>query len=216
MRGGLFRTVKGHVKAVDGVSLRVERGETLAVVGESGCGKSTLARLLLRLLEPSAGKVYFMGHDLTTQKLKDVREQRRPLQMVFQDPMSSLDPRMTIKNIVAEPLVVHEDRGRPGRTIAVLAILFVLGGLASVGLGGLLLLDSAVLGPMGLSPSVDAAGMASVALLVLGVLGVAGGRGLWRLQGWAWWFLAGVTVAQLVEWALLGVWIGVGATAFLP
>src|SRR3989441_12889719 len=107
MRGGLFRTVKGHVKAVDGVSLRVERGETLAVVGESGCGKSTLARLLLRLLEPSAGKVYFMGHDLTTQKLKDVREQRRHLQMVFQDPMSSLDPRMTIKNIVVEPLVVH-------------------------------------------------------------------------------------------------------------
>ncbi|HYM40236.1 MAG TPA: ATP-binding cassette domain-containing protein, partial [Thermoplasmata archaeon] len=69
LRGGLLRTVKGHVLAVDGVSLQVRRGETLAVVGESGCGKSTLARLLLRLLEPSAGKVYFMGHDLTAESL---------------------------------------------------------------------------------------------------------------------------------------------------
>ncbi len=215
VRGGLLRTVQGHVMAVDGVSLQVRRGETVAVVGESGSGKTTLARLLLRLLDPSGGKVFFMGRDITTQRLRVVREERRHLQMVFQDPMSSLDPRMTIKNIVAEPLVVHEDRRRPGRTIAVLAILFVLGGFASVGLGGILLLDSAVLGPMGLSLSVDAVGMASVALLVLGVLGVAGGRGLWRLQGWASWFLAGVTVAQLVEWALLGVWIGVAAAAFL-
>src|SRR3989442_10732305 len=122
---------------------------------------------------------------------------------------------MKIKNNEAEPLVVHEDRGGPGRTIAVLAILFVLGGLASVGLGGLLLLDSAVLGPMGLSPSVDAAGMASVALLVLGVLGVAGGRGLWRLQGWELGFLAGGALSQLVDWDLPWGWIRVGGPAFL-
>lgn len=109
LRGGLLRTVQGHVQAVDGVSLKLRKGETLAVVGESGCGKSTLARVLLRLLEPSGGRVYFMGHDMTSESRRAVRVRRRHLQMVFQDPMSSLDPRMTVKNIVSEPLVVHRD-----------------------------------------------------------------------------------------------------------
>ncbi len=215
LRGGLLRTVKGHVMAVDGVSLKVRRGETLAVVGESGCGKTTLARLLLRLLEPSGGKVLFMGRELTTETLRVVREERRHLQMVFQDPMSSLDPRMTVKNIVAEPLVVHEVRRRPSRAIAALAVVVFLWGLGSVGLGGLLLFDSAGAGSLGISLATDAAGTMSFALLAFGVLDFAGGIGLWRLQGWAWWFLAGVTTAQLVDFVLLGIWIEVAAMTFI-
>jgi len=107
IRGGVFSTVKGEIKAVDNVEFFVDKGETLGIVGESGCGKSTLARLIIRLVKPSAGRVVFMGGELTKYTPKVMRDARKNMQMVFQDPLSSLDPRMTIKNIVGEPLAVY-------------------------------------------------------------------------------------------------------------
>ncbi|MFE2355610.1 ATP-binding cassette domain-containing protein [Streptomyces parvulus] len=104
--------------AVDDVSLDVHEGETLALVGESGCGKTTLTRLLLRLLEPTAGSVSFDGRDLATLSAPELRAVRRQMQVVLQDPYSSMNPRMRISDIVAEPLVTHdpEARGRRART----------------------------------------------------------------------------------------------------
>ena len=95
------------VRAVDGVSLKVRRGETLAVVGESGCGKSTLARLLLRLIDPSAGEVFYGGQDIAALPKADMRRLRKDLQFVFQDPFSSLNPRMSVGGIIEEPMRVH-------------------------------------------------------------------------------------------------------------
>jgi len=94
--------------AVDDVSLEVTPGETLALVGESGCGKTTLARLLLRLIEPDAGEISFDGHDLLSARGAQLRALRRQMQMIFQDPFSSLDPRMRVGAIVGEPLEIHE------------------------------------------------------------------------------------------------------------
>jgi len=93
--------------AVDGVGLAVQRGETFAVVGESGCGKTTLARMLLRLIEPDSGALRFEGNDLLTLKGGALRAARRQMQMVFQDPFASLDPRMRVGEIVGEPLAIH-------------------------------------------------------------------------------------------------------------
>ena len=205
LRGGLLRTVRGHVMAVDGVSLRLERGETLAVVGESGCGKTTLARLLLRLLEPSAGKVFFMGHELTTQKLKVVREERKHLQMVFQDPMSSLDPRMTIKNIVGEPLVVHEERRRPPSAVALFAVVAVVVGLASLVLGILAWFNPVVAGFVGLSRGTSTASVMALLLAGAGAVGTASATGLWRRQSWAWWASFILSATQLSLWVLLAI-----------
>jgi peptide/nickel transport system ATP-binding protein len=95
------------IRAVDGVSFEVRRGETFAIVGESGCGKSTLARLLLRLIEPTAGTVHFDGADITAIGPEDMRRLRREMQIIFQDPFSSLNPRMTVGALIAEPLAVH-------------------------------------------------------------------------------------------------------------
>lgn len=104
--GGFFRKPKA-VKAVDGVNLRVEEGETFAIVGESGCGKSTLARLLMRLLVPTSGEVMFAGRGIAGLQGADVTTLRKDVQFIFQDPFSSLNPRMTVAQLIAEPLETH-------------------------------------------------------------------------------------------------------------
>ncbi len=104
---GLFQRTVGHIKAVDGVDFHVFRGETLGLVGESGCGKSTTGRAILQLNRPTEGHIFFGDVDLTTMKGDDLRKQRRRMQMIFQDPYASLNPRMTVGAIVGEPLEVH-------------------------------------------------------------------------------------------------------------
>ncbi len=104
---GLLR-VKGYVKAVNGVSFNIERGTTLGLVGESGSGKTTVGKLILRLLEPTSGSVYYDGRDIFKLKGKELKEFRRKAQMVFQDPYSSLNPRMTVFQIIMEPVKVHK------------------------------------------------------------------------------------------------------------
>lgn len=104
-RIGLFKTM--HVKAVDGVSLKISKGETLALVGESGCGKTTLGRLSLRLLRPTHGRIVFDGVDITNREEKELKWFRRRAQAVFQDPYSSINPFMTVKEILEEPLILH-------------------------------------------------------------------------------------------------------------
>ena len=110
-RGLLFERTIGQVKAVDGVSFSIRRGETFGLVGESGCGKSTIGRCLLRLEDPSAGEIRFAGEDVSKLDRAGLRGFRRRVQAVFQDPFSSLNPRMTVQEIVSEPLLVH---GLPG------------------------------------------------------------------------------------------------------
>jgi len=107
IRGGLLRKVVGAVRAVDGVSFDLKTGETLGLVGETGCGKSTTARLVLRLIEPTSGSVIFDGVNVLSAKGESLRSLRRSMQIVFQDPFASLNPRMTVGSIVAEPLIVH-------------------------------------------------------------------------------------------------------------
>jgi oligopeptide transport system ATP-binding protein len=106
MRGILQKHV-ADVKAVDGLNFDVFQGETLGLVGESGCGKSTTGRAILQLYKPTAGSVLFEGADLVALKGEDLRKMRRRMQMIFQDPYASLNPRMTVGSIVAEPLEVH-------------------------------------------------------------------------------------------------------------
>ena len=107
VKKGLLRRTVGHVYAVDGVSFSIGEGETLGLVGESGCGKSTVARTVLRLVEPTAGSIRLAGHDITHLGNAEMRPHRREMQIIFQDPFASLDPRMSAGDIVAEPLMVH-------------------------------------------------------------------------------------------------------------
>jgi oligopeptide/dipeptide ABC transporter ATP-binding protein len=104
---GMFSRQVGYVRAVDGVDFTVYRGETLGIVGESGCGKSTTGQMILQLLEPTEGEIWFDGRQLTALSKEEVRSVRRHMQMIFQDPYSSLNPRMRVEDIVAEPLRVH-------------------------------------------------------------------------------------------------------------
>ena len=110
---GVFSRVSGQVYAVDGVSFHIDRGETLGLVGESGCGKSTVGRTLLKLLEPTAGRVFFDGRDLAELTRRELRALRRQMQLVFQDPYASLNPRMRVRSIVGEGIEIHKlARGR--------------------------------------------------------------------------------------------------------
>ena len=124
---GVFRRQVGAVQAVDGVTFDIYEGETLGLVGESGCGKSTTGRVVLQLLDPTAGSVLFKGKDLTTLSKGDLRRQRRDMQMIFQDPYASLNPRMTVGNIIGEPLKIQKLGNADERKQRVQELLQVVG-----------------------------------------------------------------------------------------
>lgn len=107
IKGGLLGKVTETVRAVDGVSFSVNEGETLGIVGESGCGKSTTGRMAMRLIEPTAGKVFFEGKDILNLSKSEMRKTRKDIQMIFQDPFASLNPRQTVGRIIEEPMIVH-------------------------------------------------------------------------------------------------------------
>jgi oligopeptide/dipeptide ABC transporter ATP-binding protein len=127
LRSSIFAPVRGHVHAVDDVGFRIEEGETFGVVGESGCGKSTLGRLILRLVDPSTGRIVLDGTDVTRLSRRRMHPHRRTLQVIFQDPYASLNPRMTAGDIVGEPLRNYEQGGRARRRERVASLLARVG-----------------------------------------------------------------------------------------
>jgi len=127
IRGGVFLKEVASVKAVDDVSLTIREGETLGLVGESGCGKTTLGRLILRLEEPSSGEVFFQEKNILSYDKEQMRSLRKDMQIIFQDPFSSLNPRKTVSHIIGEPLLVHGLRSRREREEKVLELLRVVG-----------------------------------------------------------------------------------------
>jgi oligopeptide/dipeptide ABC transporter ATP-binding protein len=127
IRAGFLQRQVGAVQAVDGVSFDVMRGETLGLVGESGCGKSTTARLLLRLMAPTSGSIKFDGREIAHIKGSELKALRRDMQMIFQDPYSSLNPRKTVGSIIADPFVIHRMNPEGGRKRAVQELMDVVG-----------------------------------------------------------------------------------------
>lgn len=127
VKGGFFNKTVAHVKAVDDISFFIKEGETLGIVGESGCGKSTMGRAVLRLHEPTAGEVIFDGIDIAKLGKEELRVKRRDMQLIFQDPYSSLNPRMTVGDIVGEPLEIHENLKGTDKTDRVKELLNFVG-----------------------------------------------------------------------------------------
>lgn len=125
-----FKTGKGMLHAVDGVDLTIERGKTLGIVGESGCGKSTLGRTIMHLYDPTEGKILFNGRDISQLKRKEVKALRTEMQMIFQDPFSSLNPRMSIQELIAEPMLVNHIYDTKEQVYAAVAKLMEIVGLA--------------------------------------------------------------------------------------
>ena len=125
--GGLFSRVVGHVKAVDGVTFDLKRGETLGLVGESGCGKTTTGRAVLRLIEPTSGSIKFEGKEIIGLGKSDLRGLRREMQIIFQDPFGSLNPRMSVGEIIEEPLAIHRMGNKRERERRVKELLEVVG-----------------------------------------------------------------------------------------
>ena len=127
IRGGVFMKEIAAVKAVDDISLSIHKGETLGLVGESGCGKSTFGRAIMRLEEPTAGEVWFDGDNILTYDAQQIRALRQKMQIIFQDPFSSLNPRKPVASIVGEPLLIHGMKNRREREARVLELLEVVG-----------------------------------------------------------------------------------------
>jgi oligopeptide transport system ATP-binding protein len=128
IRGGLLSREIGRVHAVDDVSFAIQRGETLGLVGESGCGKSTTGRTILRLIEPTSGEVWFEDKNVTTLDKRALRQTRKEMQIIFQDPYASLNPRMTVRSIIGEALIIHKlVRGRRQRDDRVVQLLETVG-----------------------------------------------------------------------------------------
>jgi peptide/nickel transport system ATP-binding protein/oligopeptide transport system ATP-binding protein len=127
IRTGLIPKVTGSVKAVDGVSFELSRGETLAIVGESGCGKSTTGRAVLQLIKPTSGDIRFQGEELTLLNRSTMRSRRRDMQMIFQDPYSSLNPRLTVERILLEPLQAHREGSPPEQQARIREVMSLCG-----------------------------------------------------------------------------------------